>query len=258
VQARSPTPKDRTAIVGVQWISFNPWRVFHLRQERSMNAHSDFAFQGLLLAAMLVSAWPEAALAFELALPPVGTEINFAFNPPEKFFEIADDEPSSTALENQLNFSHERHLRVGAIEPQFIVVDITLRGSGLADVMETIWYKFDEMMSLVDADGSILETVKNSSFGYRDDDREVFSYGWQFTPPAGARLSRLEWKITPALLEGAQLPPTLDLSMYMWGAPLVVVPEPRAIPQLCVAAFCVWAAVHKNRRRSYSSSHPAY
>jgi hypothetical protein len=218
-----------------------------LRHEQSMNADPKLLFQGLLLAAILVSAPSVTVSAFELALPPVGAEINYAFNPPEKLFALADDEPSSVVLESPLTFSDNRYVRVGAIEPQFIVVELTLRGSGLADLMEPIWYRFDEMMSLVDDEGSILETVRNSSFGYSDVDRNFYSYGWQFSPPAGAKLSGLEWKITPALLEGVQLPPTLGLSMYMWGAPLVVVPEPSLMPQLVVASLCVWAAFHKRR-----------
>jgi hypothetical protein len=222
-----------------------------------MNAHPTLLFHRALLAATLVSAWPGTVLAFELTLPPVGTEINFAFNPPEKLFEIAVDARSSTVLANQIAFSGDRYVQVGTLDPQFIVVELTLGGSDLADLMEPIWYRFDEMMSLIDSNGSVLETVKNSSIGYSDD-RSFYSYGWQFSPPAGTKLSGLEWIITPALLEGVQLPSTLDLSMYMWGAPLIVVPEPSVTPQLVVAAICVWAAVYKTRRRSYSSSQPAY
>jgi hypothetical protein len=201
---------------------------------------------------MFVSQGPAYA-AFEVALPEVGTEIQYEFRPPN-VFTIAADLPPFAVLEGETAFSSGKFLR--KVYDQLyapedgLFLTIILRGDGLKlDLLDEL-RAFDEKASLLRPDGSVIQTTLNSNYGYYDTSEDTFNFGWDYHSLGTLDIGGFSWRITPDVLPGRSLPATLSVDFYMWGSRLVVVPESASAASMATALFAVgYSGLHRWRRK---------
>lgn len=187
-----------------------------------------------------------AASGFEIELPPVGTVVNYLFQPDSIVLKIGERASLDQALEGRAMFASGRHLSSARVEgDSFMTVHLNLRAPNIvdrfADHLEVPGGLFDEQLSLLDANGEPLVTLNNTTVG-TSAAGDVLSWSWDFHGPGQYSWFGFQWRITP---NGPPISPTLkdiDLDAFVWGAPVRVVPEPSS------AALAGWGVVALSRR----------
>lgn len=176
---------------------------------------------GAVMALILLAA---PCCAIQIALPPVGTPVNYDFVAKEPRFIIAHDQPAGDVLVNQVRFEQGRRLRA---DGPFLGVHLVLRGAGIVQLIDEQAISFDEILSIEGDGDSVLAVGSNTSISasYQGIDDE-YIYGWSFEFAQPTLFRGISWNISPDLAPGVQLPATLGIEMFVWGEGLIVVPEP--------------------------------
>jgi hypothetical protein len=200
---------------------------------------------GIVAFLILWSMSAEKCSAFEMALPSIGTNINYDFSSQTPVFVIANAALTQEVLESEVTFTNNKHLNYSAeAELHLIHIDLTLRAPQINSLFEGTYISFDEKLSLVRADGSIAAMAENSavsSVGDCGSYCDVFTFGWDFHL-SDFSFHGFEWTITPDLLQGVDLPETITVETYMWAAgSITVVPEPASAVSATILLVCVTA-----------------
>lgn len=182
-----------------------------------------------LVLCVLLCGGARTVCGYEIELPPVGTMINFTFNPPEGVLPVASNIASESVFDSTVIFVGDKALRKYAAPDyaleDFIEFTLILRGDGVKSALLDDFRRFDEQASLLRGDGSSLETTENHSYGYDHSD-DYFQFSWDFRTQGDFVFHGISWQITPDVAAGLQLPALLSIEAYLWGSPIVVVPEP--------------------------------
>jgi hypothetical protein len=209
--------------------------------------------QRFVFVVMAVAAMGPAYAAFDVALPDVGTEIQYEFRPPNNVFTIAADVPPSTVLEGKVAFGDGKFL--GKVfsptyaSEDFVGLTLNLHGEELRLALNDELRAFDEQASLLRPDGSAIQTVQNSSYGYYINSDDTFTFSWDFHSLGTLDIGGFSWRITPDVLPGRSLPETMSADFYMWGSRLVVVPEPATASTMAGALVAAGLMLHGRRRK---------
>lgn len=186
----------------------------------------------IVAALVLWSICAQRCSALQIVLPDIGTDINYDFLSQTPVFKIANGAPTQEIIQSEVTFIDNKHLRVVAeTDLHFIHIDLILRAPQIVHLFEDIFISFDESLSLLREDGSIAATSKNFSAtsvdGCESFSCDAYYLGWDFHPISDLSIYGFRWSITPDLIQDAQLPATLTVDTYMWGAgSILVVPEP--------------------------------
>lgn len=183
------------------------------------------------------------AMAYTLELPPIGTNIHYDFIPGQNVLQISDGTPSAQAFSAELIFSKGKHLRIirdPQVESDYLVgIHINFHAVGIRDAFPMIHISFDESLSILKEDGSPGATVRNTAVGFYPDRDDEYTFAWDFHVGAEQSIYGLKWDITPDIAAGMQLPETVSVTVYWWGAQQVlVVPEPASLALIWAGIAC--------------------
>jgi hypothetical protein len=197
-------------------------------KRRRLTFHLDRFFWGIIALLVLGFMYDQKCSAFTIALPDIGTAINYDFLAEKPVFEIASAAPAQEVIQSEVTFTQDKHLYVDIGPGSFFHIDLVLRAQEIADLFEPLFISFNESMMLLREDGStIANAPKNSSIGYYDDYRDKYLFGWDFHDLSEPTIYGFRWSISPDLIPGVELPGALGAEIYMWGpASILVVPEP--------------------------------
>jgi hypothetical protein len=196
-------------------------------------------------------------------LPDFGANINYDFLAEEPLFEIANQVPVQEAIQGEVTFAEDKHLRfVPDSDLYFFHVDLVLRAEGVVYLFEPIYIRFDETLSLLDADGSIsLTAPKNTSVtsaaACESYSCDQYHLGWDFFPTKAFSIYGFRWSITPELIPGGELPEKLSVDTYLWGAgSILVVPEPNSAALTAILLAVANIFSHRVRTLMLASIRP--
>jgi hypothetical protein len=190
-----------------------------------------------------------SCLAFEMPLPNVGTSVNYDFLTETPEFEIVANAATQEALQSQVWFADNKHLRTTAEADLYLVhINLILRSPGIAELFEPILNPFDETLRLLGRNGESVATTTNSSRS--DSNSDEYQIGWDFNFASDVSFYGFDWALTPSLRPGKVLPDTMTLAMNISAAGEVrVVPEPSCIKLALTFVACIAALFQRARFR---------
>lgn len=197
-----------------------------------------------IVAANLAIAWFGRAQtqASSITLPSMGTNVNYDYVAATPEFVIAENAPSESLVHSEVSFADNKQLFVEFEDDQRIMqIDLRIRGHKLFGLFEPTLISFDEAISLELANGASVSANKNTGVGYASDDPDQYIYSWTLRPDSDFIFHGVEWKISPDLISGANLPASLDFEISFFASGTIqVVPEPSSEVGILIVAtgFC--------------------
>jgi hypothetical protein len=208
-------------------------------------------------ALVLWSLCTQRCSALEISLPDIGTDINYDFLSQTHIFEIANSAPTQEILESEVTFTPGKHLRIPALPNSVFHIDLVLQAEGIRDLFDPILISFDESMSLLRKDGSVIANTKNTSVGYYESDPDGYIFGWDFHEISDPAVYGFRWSITPDLIQNGQLHVNLTVDTYMSGAEsILVVPEP-SLATIVIGSIVGFTALPRRPSRGTSNNLPS-
>lgn len=189
------------------------------------------AVRRFLLLAAIVFGFAAPCVASTIELPDAGVLVNYDFVAEEPMFFVTT-ESNEDMLKARAVFLGDKSLNVtydpeyGSIDNDLMMLSVYLTFTGV-DVRHALDASFTHSLSLLAADGAVLRSAVNKSYGGYDGNFNYITYGWDFhfaTPEF--TFSGLQWDIMHDMSD-SPLPSLLDAKVSFSGsAPILVVPEP--------------------------------